>query len=151
MALAMTYEQDFYSWLMGNAQLLRERKFSDLDIEHIIEELESMGKREKRALVSRLTVLLAHLLKWQFQPAKRSRSWKNTILVQRLDIQELLEDSPSLKHILAEKLDVAYTKAILFAEDETGIESRHFPATCPFSFEQIMTRDFFPEDEAANS
>ena len=104
MAIAAIYEHDFYAWLTSNAQLLREQRIADVDIDHIAEELESMGKSEKRALLSRFTVLLAHLLKWQFQPAKRSRSWKNTILTQRIDIHELLEESPSLRHDLAEKL-----------------------------------------------
>ena len=105
-----------------------------------------MGKSEKRALLSRFTVLLAHLLKWQFQPAKRSRSWKNTILTQRIDIHELLEESPSLQHDLAEKLGTAYEKAKLSAEIETGIEARHFPVACPFTLGQLLDNDFFPEE-----
>ena len=105
-----------------------------------------MGKSEKRALLSRFTVLLAHLLKWQFQPAKRSRSWKNTILTQRIDIHELLEESPSLRHDLAEKLGTAYEKAKLSAEIETGIEARHFPVACPFTLGQLLDNDFFPEE-----
>ena len=105
-----------------------------------------MGKSEKRALLSRFTVLLAHLLKWQFQPAKRLRSWKNTILTQRIDIHELLEESPSLRHDLAEKLGTAYEKAKLSAEIETGIEARHFPVACPFTLGQLLDNDFFPEE-----
>ena len=138
------YEKDFYAWLMDNAKLLREKKFTEIDIEHIAEELESMGKSEKRELINRLTVLLAHLLKWQFQAVKRSRSWKNTILTQRIDINELLEDSPSLRHEIIQKLELAYEKAKLNAEDETGIDKIHFPEKCPFSFEEILERDFFP-------
>ena len=146
MAIAAIYEHDFYAWLTSNAQLLREQRIADIDIEHIAEELESMGKSEKRALLSRFTVLLAHLLKWQFQPAKRSRSWKNTILTQRIDIHELLEESPSLRHDLAEKLGTAYEKAKLSAEIETGIEARHFPVACPFTLGQLLDNDFFPEE-----
>ena len=146
MAIAAIYEHDFYAWLTSNAQLLREQRIADVDIDHIAEELESMGKSEKRALLSRFTVLLAHLLKWQFQPAKRLRSWKNTILTQRIDIHELLEESPSLRHDLAEKLGTAYEKAKLSAEIETGIEARHFPVACPFTLGQLLDNDFFPEE-----
>ena len=146
MAIAAIYEHDFYAWLTSNAQLLREQRIADIDIEHIAEELESMGKSEKRALLSRFTVLLAHLLTWQFQPAKRSRSWKNTILTQRIDIHEFLEESPSLRHDLAEKLGTTYEKAKLSAEIETGIEARHFPVACPFTLGQLLDNDFFPEE-----
>lgn len=141
------YQKDFYAWLMDNAKLLREKKFTEIDAEHIAEELEAMGKSEKRELINRLTVLLAHLLKWQFQAAKRSRSWKNTILTQRIDINELLEDSPSLRHEIMQKLEVAYEKATLNAEDETGIDKSHFPQKCPFSLEEILEKDFFPEGD----
>ncbi len=89
------YQADYYGWLQENAQLIREKRFSELDVDNIIEELESMGKSEKRELSNRLTVLLMHLLKWQYQSVKRSTSWRNTIAVQRIDIRELLEDSPS--------------------------------------------------------
>lgn len=146
MSVAAVYERDFYAWLTSNAQLLREQNIAEVDIDHLAEELESMGKSEKRALMSRFAVLLAHLLKWQFQPARRSRSWKNTILTQRIDIHELLEESPSLRHDLAEKLESAYEKAKLSAEVETGIEARHFPAACPFSVEQLLDNAFFPEE-----
>lgn len=141
------YNKDFYAWLIKNAKLLRNRQFNDVDIENIADELEAMSKSEKRELLSRLTVLLAHLLKWQFQSARRSRSWKNTILTQRIDIKELLEDSPSLEYDLQDKIAVAYEKARLRAEDETGIDKKHFPKECPFTFAQMLNKDFFPESE----
>jgi hypothetical protein len=147
MEVIANYNKDFYAWLMNNASLLRQHKFSEVDIEHIAEELESMGKSEKRELTSRLTVLLAHLLKWKCQPALRSRSWKNTILTQRIDILELLEDSPSLKYELEERAVIAYEKAKLSAEDETGIDKNNFPETCPFTFEELLRKDFLPEDQ----
>ena len=147
MEVIADYNKDFYAWLMKNADLLRQHKFNEVDIEHVAEELESMGKSEKRELTSRLTVLLAHLLKWKFQPALRSRSWKNTILTQRIDILELLEDSPSLHYELGERIAIAYEKARLSAEDETGIDKNNFPESCPFTFEQLLKRDFLPEDE----
>jgi hypothetical protein len=147
MEVIADYNKDFYAWLMKNADLLRQHKFNEVDIEHVAEELESMGKSEKRELTSRLTVLLAHLLKWKCQPALRSRSWKNTILTQRIDILELLEDSPSLKYELEERAVIAYEKAKLSAEDETGIDKNNFPETCPFTFEELLRKDFLPEDQ----
>lgn len=147
MEVIANYNKDFYAWLMNNASLLRQHKFNEVDIEHIAEELESMGKSEKRELTSRLTVLLAHLLKWKFQSALRSRSWKNTILTQRIDILELLDDSPSLKYELEERVVIAYEKARLSAEDETGIDKNNFPEICPFTFEQLLKKDYFPEDQ----
>ncbi len=140
------YQADYYGWLQENAQLIREKRFSELDVDNIIEELESMGKSEKRELSNRLTVLLMHLLKWQYQLVKRSTSWRNTIAVQRIDIRELLEDSPSLRREVADKIAVAYEKAVLAAEVETGIEKQNFPAACPFSFEQILDEDFLPSE-----
>ena len=147
MEVIADYNKDFYAWLMKNADLLRQHKFNEVDIEHIAEELESMGKSEKRELTNRLTVLLTHLLKWKFQSALRSRSWKNTILTQRIDILELLEDSPSLKYELEERVVTAYEKAKLSAEDETGMDKNNFPETCPFTFEQLLKKDYLPGDQ----
>lgn len=141
------YQKDYYGWLQENARLIREGRFSEIDAENIVEELESMGKSEKRELSSRLTVLLMHLLKWQHQAVKRSTSWRNTIAVQRIDVQELLEDSPSLKSEIADKIAVAYEKAKLAAEVETGIEKNNFPPECPFSLEQILDENFLPDAE----
>ncbi len=140
------YQADYYGWLQENAQLIREKRFSELDVDNIIEELESMGKSEKRELSNRLTVLLMHLLKWQYQSVKLLTSWRNTIAVQRIDIRELLEDSPSLRREVADKIAVAYEKAVLAAEVETGIEKQNFPSACPFSFEQILDEDFLPSE-----
>ena len=140
------YQKDYYGWLQENARLIRERKFSEIDTENLIEELESMGKSEKRELSIHLTILLMHLLKWQYQTVKRSMSWRNTIAVQRIDIRELLEDSPSLRTEISDKIETAYEKAKLAAEVETGIEKQNFPAACPFSLEQIFDEDFLPNE-----
>ena len=147
MEITADYNKDFYAWLIKSADLLRKHQFDKVDIEHIAEELEAMSKSEKRELISRLTVLLAHLLKWQYQPALRSRSWKNTILTQRIDISELLEDSPSLQHDIGDKIAVAYEKARLSAEDETGLDKNNFPEQCPYTLTQTLKKDFFTEDE----
>ncbi|XOF33825.1 MAG: DUF29 domain-containing protein [Candidatus Electrothrix sp. YB6] len=143
---ATGYEKDFYSWAMQNAALLRERRLQEIDTENIAEELEAMGKKERRELISRLSVLIAHLLKWPYQAVRRSRSWKNTVSTQRIDINELFEDSPSLRHGLGETIKKAYKKAVLKAEDETGIAKEQFPGNCPFSAEEILNEDFFPQE-----
>ncbi|HAO23171.1 MAG: hypothetical protein BWK80_15060 [Desulfobacteraceae bacterium IS3] len=142
---AINYEQDFYSWLMYNAQLLKEKRFSELDIENIAEELESMGRRDKRELLSRLTVLLAHLLKWQFQPVRRSKSWERTIDEQREQIYLILSDSPSLKYQLENEISHAYDLSVKAAAKETGMKKTIFPETCPFASEQILDENFYPD------
>jgi hypothetical protein len=138
------YNQDFYAWAMQNAQLLRQGRSSEIDIEHIAEELESMGKSERRELISRLSVLISHFLKWLFQPGLRSNSWKYTIEEQRRAVTDLLEDSLSLYHELENRLAKAYTNALLQAARETGMDKTHFPEQCPFSLDQILNEDFWP-------
>jgi hypothetical protein len=138
------YELDFYAWANQQAQLLRAGKVSEADIAHIAEEIESMGRTEKRELVSRLTVLLLHLLKWQFQPALRCPSWRNSVRVQRIGLASHLRDNPSLKSVLGEAIAEAYRIAEIEAENETGIAEDTFPTECPWPFEQLMAEDFWP-------
>src|SRR3990167_1149334 len=109
------YEQDFYASITHNVKLLREGNLSEIDVEHIAEEIESMGKSEKRELINRLAVLIAHLLKWQYQQERRSNSWKYTIEEQRDEVLELFEESPSLKYEIQEKKEQAYQKPTLWA------------------------------------
>lgn len=137
------YEEDFYAWALHNAQLIRSGKFQELDNNNIAEELEGMSRREKRAFVGRLALLLVHLLTWQYQPIRRSTSWKQTIKEQRNQLLRLLKESPSLKHDSLEKLTDAYEDAIVAAERETNFTE--FPRTCPFTFEECLDRDFFPD------
>ncbi len=138
------YEKDFYAWTIHNAQLLREGKLSEIDVKNIAEEIESMGKSEKRELINRLAVLLAHLLKWKFQPIKQSKSWKLTIKEQRFQLIKLIEESPSLKHEIELKLSEAYEQAMIIAERETGVEENNFSKKCPFSLQQVLDQNFFP-------
>jgi len=145
---ANLYEQDFYAWAQVQAGLLRARKLSEADIENIAEEIESMGKSEKRELISRLTVLLLHLLKWQYQPLLQGASWRTTIRNQRLDIADHLSDNPSLKAHISEVIIRAYRKAIGEAELETGLPESTFPNVCPWSFEQIVAGDFWPDSKS---
>jgi hypothetical protein len=139
------YDRDFYAWANEQAGLLRDGRLIEADIEHIAEEIESLGKREKRELVSRLQVLLLQLLKWQHQPAFRSTSWRLTIEEQRNRLEEHLADSPSLKSSLDETIVRAYRNALLSAARETGLERSAFPVVCPWSFEQIIDPNFYPE------
>lgn len=139
-----SYEQDFYAWAIHNSKLLREGKLSQIDIEHIAEEIESMGKSEKRELINRLAVLLAHLLKWEFQSERRSNSWKYTIKEQRLRLHTLLKESPSLKKSLQENIPHAYEHAIVIAVGETDLNEKTFPSKCPFSLQQALDKNFFP-------
>lgn len=139
------YDRDFYTWALHSAQLLRQGKFSEVDIENVAEEIESMGKRDRRQIISRLAVLIAHLLKWKFQKDKRSNSWESTIKEQRIKVIDLLDESPSLKHELEEKLYHAYEQSTLIATRETGLSPDTFPNKCPFNIEQCLDKKFFPD------
>ncbi|MGZ8218707.1 DUF29 domain-containing protein [Methylomagnum sp.] len=141
------YEQDFFRWTQEQAGLLRSGLIDRLDIENLIEEIESMGRSEKHELVSRLRVLVMHLLKWRYQPAKRSPSWLSTITEQRASLDTLLEDSPSLQSGLLEALEKTYLKARKAASLETEIPLNKFPEICPFSLGQILDDDYFPNSE----
>jgi len=140
------YERDFYAWAIEQAALLRAGRLAEADLENIAEEIESMGRSEKRELTNRLRVLLIHLLKWRHQPTLRSKSWRNTIAVQRDDIADHLADNPSLKDKLPQALSSAYRKATLEAATETGTDSSTFPSACPWTYDQIMDAAFWPEE-----
>jgi hypothetical protein len=140
-----TYDHDFYAWSQEQARLLRSGKVSEADLDHIAEEIESMGKSEKRELVNRLSVLLMHLLKWQFQPSARSVSWQLTIEEQRDRLADHLADNPSLKATLGSSIASGYRLAILGAARESGLDRTVFPLTCPWSADQIMADDFWPD------
>ncbi|MBF0307196.1 MAG: DUF29 domain-containing protein [Alphaproteobacteria bacterium] len=139
------YERDFYAWANEQAALLRSGQLSTADIEHIAEEIESMGRTEKRELASRLTVLLTHLLKWRFQPERRGRSWRSTITIQRHALADHLADNPSLKSTLDQVLTRAYEDGRLGAIGETDLPESLFPSECPWSFERIMDAAFWPD------
>ncbi|MEI6985158.1 MAG: DUF29 domain-containing protein [Rhodospirillaceae bacterium] len=138
------YGRDFYAWANEQAAFLRAGNLAAADIEHIAEEIESMGRTEKRELVSRLAVLLLHLLKWQFQPERRGRSWQATITVQRRDLVRHLRDNPSLKTALDEAIEDAYGDAALLAGAETDLPQSTFPAACPWAWGNIVDHEFWP-------
>jgi len=146
-SIASLYETDFYGWVQQQAHTLRTRNLSALDFEHLIEEIESMGRSEQRALESRLEVLLMHLLKWQFQPRLQGPSWRFTIKEQRRRIAKLLKKNPSLTNTLNDLINDAYESARILAAEETGLEETAFPSLCPWSFVQIMDETFWPQTD----
>ena len=136
------YERDFYSWLMEQARHLREGRFDALDRGNLAEEIESLGREQFNKLVSALRVLMVHMLKWDHQPALRSRSWVLPIEEQRLEIADVLADNPGLKPRIGEAIVRAYRRARIEAAKETGLDEVAFPTQCPYSFEGITSRVF---------
>lgn len=140
------YEQDFTAWIEDQAQALRTRQIGALDWDNLLEEIESMGRSEKNALKSRLRVLLMHLIKWKWQPEKRSQSWLETIIEQRASIEEILEMSPSLgTTTLPDAFSGVWAKAISLAALETGLPPSAFSPTCPWSMDEVLREDWMPE------
>lgn len=142
------YEKDFCAWTMQTVKALRERAFDNLDIDHLAEEVESMGKSDFRELKNRLIVLIAHLFGWEYQENQRSSSWQGTIREQRNSIEDVLEDSPSLYRLIEGLMteDRLYIRAVNIAALETGIAKKAFPEHCPYSVTQLMDHDFLPVD-----
>ena len=147
------HDTDFYTWTQEQAALLRSGRLSDIDLINLAEEVEDMGISEKRALESRLEVLIMHLLKWKYQPERRktSHSWRKTITEQRARIQKNLKENPGLKPLLKLQTEESkefflerYRFAKMSAETETGLES--FPKECPFTLDQILDDEFYPGD-----
>ena len=139
------YDEDFYAWANEQAALLRAGDLSQADIDHIAQEIESMGRTEKRELASRLKVLIAHLLKWRFQPDKRTKSWEVSIRVQRRELVDHIDDNPSLTPLIDSVLAKAYPDAALVAALETGLSETVFPQICPWTFAQMVDESFWPE------
>ncbi|BAP57705.1 hypothetical protein THII_3408 [Thioploca ingrica] len=140
------YETDLYSWALHNAELLRQGRFAEIDAEHIAEELEDRGKSDRRALENRLIILVAHLLKWEHQPDHRSGSWEGSINEQRLRVNRLLRNNPGLKPYLPEAVANAYADALKLAAKDTHTSVNRFPSTCPYTLEQMLHEDFYPEN-----
>jgi hypothetical protein len=138
------YESDFYSWTLEQAALLRNHQWTQVDLSNLVEEIESLGKQQRQELRNRLSVLIVHLMKWEYQPQHRSRSWLAPLRVQRLDILELLEDNPSLKPYLEEALQKAYLKGVALAVGETNLPERTFPQDCPYSLPEVLSDCFYP-------
>ena len=138
------HDSDFYAWSLEQAALLRAGRVDEADLSAIAEEIESMGKTEKRELVSRLTVLLLHLLKWRFQPSGRGNSWRLSIANARDEIADLMADNPSLKSVIGEVMASAYRYARRKAAIETNMSEEAFPAASPWSFAEATDEAFWP-------
>jgi hypothetical protein len=138
------YDRDLFDWSMQTARLLREGRYAEIDRLHLAEEVESMGKSERRAPEHRLVGLLVHLLKREYQPEQRSESWQPTLIEQRKQVVKLLDDSPSLKPRLTDRLVDAYDSAVRWAADEAGMDESDFPQDCPYDVEQVLDPSFFP-------
>ena len=143
--MSRLYEKDYANWAEIMASLLQEKRFNELDIENLAEEIKDLSKRERDKLISSIRLIIHHLLKWKYQPQKRSKSWRITIERERNNIELYLEDSPSLrKYLTPEWVNKAHRIARLDAAKETDI---NFPKECPFTIEEILDFHYFPEAE----
>ena len=140
------YDTDFNAWALGEAQKLKLKQFDRIDLKNLIEEIEDMSKSQRRGLESRLVVLIMHMLKWQVQHEKQCNSWKATIDNQRLQIRKLLKDMPSLKNSLESIVmdEDNYHRAVLEAIEETSLDRSLFPKELPYTLEQILDNNFYP-------
>ena len=139
------YENDHDAWALNQAALLRAGQLDALDIEHIADELEEIMGNNRRELHRRFRVLIGHLLKWQFQPEKRTSSWRSTIRNQRNDIEDMIAENPSLKRLIPDKIASAFPKAVALASDETGFPKKTFLTICPYTEAEILNDEFWPE------
>ncbi|AKE63293.1 Protein of unknown function DUF29 [Microcystis aeruginosa NIES-2549] len=144
--LSQLYETDFNLWLEQTVNHLKKGNLQALDLDNLIEEISDMGRNNRREVFSRLKVLLIHLLKWQYQPEKRTNSWINTIDEQREQLELILRDSPSLKPYLADIFAECYQKAVRGMVNETNLPKETFLVDCPFSQEPVLNWDYLPEN-----
>ncbi|MFB2919880.1 DUF29 domain-containing protein [Aerosakkonema funiforme] len=145
-AITSLYEQDFYLWLQTNINLLKEGKFAEIDLENLLEELESMGRSDKNALKSNLRVLLMHLLKYKYQPEKRTNSWLYIIREHRIRLGDTFKTSPSLYQFFEDIFNESYQDARELAAAETGLSIKVFPPESPFTVEEVLNPDFLPAE-----
>jgi hypothetical protein len=137
-----SYDADFYTWSQEQGRLVREGRWNEVDRENVAEEIESLGREQFNKLESALRVLMMHMLKWDHQPERRSRSWALTIAAQRIELDNVLQDNPGLKPRIAEAIARAYRRARIEAMNETGLKKSAFPDACPYAFEDVTTRPF---------
>lgn len=144
--MTVLYETDFYAWTQAQSASLRLHKWDQLDIKNLSEEIEALGRQERRELTHRLGILLGHLLKWQFQPEQRSNSWNAAIREQRRQIQRLLKQSPSLAPYLPETMKDAYEDGLDLAVRDTNLPYGTFPKTCPYTLDDSLSPDYLPSE-----
>jgi hypothetical protein len=143
----VAYDEDFHAWLFEQIELLKAGRWRDLDTANLIDELNSLAASERSEIDNRLAVLLQHLLKWEFQPERRSNSWRASIIEQRMRINKTIARSPGLRGYPATALDEEYVLARLRAADETGLSLDVFPARCPYTAAQTLDEQFWPDSE----
>ena len=132
------YDKDFYKWAYAQADLLKSKEFEKIDLQNLIEEVESLGKSEKHALESQIIRLLLHMLKIEYQPKKRTKSWDRSILNARIEIDRKVKQNPSLKKELKNLIQESFPYAIKSAALETGLDLKTFPKECPWSLKEIL-------------
>lgn len=142
--IASLYTTDFYAWAQHQSDYLRLEEFDKIDWQNIAEELQDLGNQTRREVESRLRLIIMHLLKWQWQPDHQSRSWRNTINVQRRDLMRLLKKNPTLRAQLSDFVPDAYAEACEDAFEEMGLLHWTFPADCPYTAEQLVDTEFWP-------
>jgi hypothetical protein len=140
-----SYDTDFYAWTRQQAQALAAKDWSALDLDHLVEEIESLGHEQRHAVRSHLRVLLWHLLKWAYQPDHRSASWRTSILNARAEITDRLEDNRSLRPLLPILFTWAYPRARRLAAAETDLPLATFPEACPWDLASVLDEDWWPE------
>ena len=140
-----TYETDFYAWTQAQSAAIRAKDLAALDVDHLAEEIEDLGRNNQHAITRQLQRLLAHLLKWRYQPTHRAPSWDTTIDQAREAIADVIEDNPSLRNYPAQRLPLAYRRARRQAAKETGFPLATFPELCPWTLAELHDEDFFPE------
>ncbi|MBV9385893.1 MAG: DUF29 domain-containing protein [Chroococcidiopsidaceae cyanobacterium CP_BM_ER_R8_30] len=132
------YDQDFYAWTQRQIELLQAQQWEQVDIDNLIEELDSLGKQQRQELRNRLGVLLGHLLKWRYQPEARSKSWRATIREHRQELRRHLQENSSLKPYLSEAIEIGYEKGLNLVDRETPLNPEQLPQSCPFSEAEIF-------------
>ena len=143
------YEVDFYAWTQQQSVLIRDGRWAEVDRSNLQEEIESLGRQQRQELRSRLGILIGHLLKWQYQPQRRSQSWVTTLRLQRIEIVDLLNDNPSLKPYLEEAIDRAYLRGLTIAVDETNLSKDLFPVGCEYTLAEMLNDDFYPGESSS--
>lgn len=138
------YQTDYLKWLETNLEKLRNQNYADVDWENLIEEIEDMGRSERRRLESNLIIVLLHLLKWQYQPTPRSGSWERSIIEHRRRIRKAIKESPSLQPYLERIVDECYKEAVKQAKAETGLPLNTFPSECCYDLTTAINDDFLP-------
>ncbi len=149
------YEQDIDAWIDQQVRLLKEGRLREIDVEHLIEELQDMGKSNRRELESRLIILIAHLLKWQYQREALSdqwkefegKGWRNTIIEQRVQLLFLLKKVPSLRSMIQDAIAEVYSDARRLAVRETGLKPNVFPEQCPYVSDLLLDEDYYPDNQ----